>query len=1094
MKKEFLLIICAAVLIATCQLVLHDRHDAFASADTTVHVAPNRANLSAGAELVKPDPSTQLRILKHYSKLPLAFENNEGQTDSRVKFLSRGAGYTLFLTADEAVLSLPANNANDKRPRTNGRNESQQPLLVGRQLPSSESEQQSGNLILGMKLVGSGPHATVSGVGELPTKSNYFLGNDPNKWRTNLANYAKVKYAGVYPGVDLIYYGNQGQLEYDFVVAPGADPNVIRFRVTADHTSATSHRSAPVRITADGDLMVKMDGGEIRLHKPIAYQTNDSDSKDYVKTQYVLGRKQSQISLAVASYDKRRPLVIDPVLSYSTYLGPYGAVNAIAVDASGNAYVTGGNSRTGFPTTPGAFQTTCTGGCSNNGSAFVSKLNPSGSALIYSTYLNGTGGSYGDSIAVDSAGDAYVTGSTYSPDFPITTGAFQTACTACAGGGDNAFVTKLNPSGSALVYSTFLGGSVEDGGNGIALDASGNAYVTGGSHSSDFPVTPGSFQPIYDSSATNSDAFVTKLNAQGSALIYSTYLGGSSGGGQIVANSAGNAYVMGGTQSPTFPTTPGAFATSCKNCGPGQDAAGHPLQVAFVTEFNTSGSALVYSTFLGGSDADFPSGMALDASGNIYVTGYTYSNDFPVTAGAFQTTCKGGNCGGKLSDVFLSKLNSTGSALVYSTYIGGSGYDGGGGVVVDGAGDAYVSGQTISTDFPVTAGAFQSQCNNCNLTNYSGDAFVLEMNPSGSALLYSTYLGGSGEDAGTAISVDTSGSIYPAGWAFSTDFPTTVGAFQTTASAGGGGGFVAKFAFGSTQPGPAATVTPSSLDFGSLLIGTTSGSKTITLSSNGGAALAISSIDVTGTNSSDFSQTNNCGASVAAGTSCSIAVTFSPTATGAMTASVTITDNASNSPQTVSLTGTGTDYSFSAATGSNCPSSGNCSTSATVTAGQTATYDLQVSPVSGFNGTVTLGCTDALAKSTCAVSPTSVTVNGTTATAFTATVTTTASSALGPLSKPTTWRTPSQPMLNFLILFALALLLAGSMVAVSNSRRRLVPVFALLIVSLVWIASCGGGGSSGGGGGNSGTPSGTVTITGSSNGVNHSVSLNLTVN
>jgi len=1087
MKKEFGIILCVAVLIATCQLVKHDWRDARTSGGPKGFVAAKKANLSTGAELAKPDPSTQLRILENYGKLPLAFEENRGQVDPRVKFVSHSAGYSLFLTSDEAVLSVPENVPKKKRPSANQGNKARQSPVVDSHLSSRELEQQPRHLRLGMKLVGSDPHVTVSGVDELPTKSNYFIGSDPKKWQTNLANYARVKYAGVYPGVDLIYYGNQSQLEYDFIVTPGADPSIIRFNVAADHTSAIGHRAAPLRITADGDLMVRIDGSEIRLHKPLAYQTNGSGPKEYVKTEYVLEPEQSQISLAVASYDRGRTLVIDPVLSYSTYLGPSGGIYAIAVDASGNAYVTGGNNRTGFPTTPGAFQTTCTGSCSNYGASFVSKFNSTGSALLYSTYLGGTLGiTFGNSIAVDSAGDAYVTGQTGASDFPTTSGALQTTCKACAAGHATAFVTKLNSSGSALTFSTFLGGNNAESGAGIALDASDNAYVTGFTSSSNFPVTSGCYQSK-NNGQTN--AFVTELNATGSGLIYSTYLGGTNADTAtgIALSAAGNAYIVGNTGSNDgFPTTPGAFQ-SCPKCG----------NVLFVTELSTDGTTLVYSTLLGGiTEANYPGGIAVDSSGNAYVTGVTYASDFPTTAGAYQTTCPTGNCGpingGRGSGIaFLTKFNPSGTAALYSTYLGGNGYSAATDVVADGGGNAYVGGYTESLNFPVTPDAFQSACTNCTTNN--GDAFLSEVNTSGSSLIYSTYLGGSQkvqEDAAHGIALDSNGNIYLAGQALSTNFPTTPGAFQPTASSSTIGAFVAKFTFGS----PAAVVAPANLSFGSIVVGSSSGSQPITLDNSGSEALTISSVAISGPNSSDFSQTNNCGTSVAAGTSCSIAVTFSPTATGAMTASVTITDNASNSPQTVSLTGTGTDYSFSAATGSNCPSGGNCSTSATVTAGQTATYDLQVSPVSGFNGTVTLGCTDALAKSTCVVSPTSVTANGTTATAFTATVTTTASSALGPLSKPTTWRTPSQPMLNFLILFALALLLAGSMVAVSNSRRRLVPVFALLIVSLVWIASCGGGGSSGGGGGNSGTPSGTVTITGSSNGVNHSVSLNLTVN
>ncbi|HVB56997.1 MAG TPA: SBBP repeat-containing protein [Candidatus Acidoferrales bacterium] len=943
-----------------------------------------------------------------------------------------------------------------------------------------------------MKLVGADPTAPISGLDELPGKSNYFVGNDRKKWRTNISNYAKVKYTGVFPGVDLVYYGSQRQLEYDFLVAPDADPSPIQFSLAGVRKPVNKHRKGPVEIAVNGDLIVKMDGGEVQFHKPVAYQESGSGIRHFVEARYILGGGQ-QVSLAVGSYDRRRPLVIDPVLSYSTYLGPSGGVSSIAVDTSGNAYVTGGNTGTGFPTTPGAFQTTCPGGCFPAGAAFVSKLNATGSALVYSTYLDGSngGGAFGEDIAVDSGGDAYVTGQTGSANFPITTGAFQTVCHACFGGNGSyqtGFVTKLNSTGSALLYSTFLGGSTREIAFGIALDPSDNAYTTGETWSSDFPVTAGSFQPIYQ---TGGDAFVTELNSAGSALIYSTYLGGANSEGvRIKVNSAGNAYAVGGTQSPSFPTTPGAFAPTCNKCGPGTDPGGHPLQDVFVTEFSTNGSALVYSTFLGGSDGDFPGGIALDSSGNVYVTGATYSNDFPVTPGAFQTACGGGSCSGELGDAFVSKLNSTGSALLYSTYLGGNSYDAGTSIAVDSSGDAYVGGLTTSLDFPVTSGAFQTQCNNCSLTNYVSDAFMSELNPSGSTLLYSTYLGGSNEDYVGGIALDANGNIYLGGGTISTDFPTTAGSYQPTATSSSVGAFVAKFAFGSTQSGSAASITPPNLDFGTVVIGAKSSSQDITLSSTGSAALSISTIGISGANSSDFSQTNNCGASVAPDTSCTITVTFSPTVTGVMAASVTISDNASNSPQSISLSGTGTDFSLSAATGSNCPSGGNCSTSATVTAGQAATYNLQVAPVSGFNGTVTLSCGDALAKSTCSVSPSSVTVNGTAASALAVTVTTTAASMLGPYSTPASRRPSGPPVLPALLVLVVALFIAES-AAARNPRRRLVPALAILAMSLVWMVGCGGGSSSGG---SAGTPSGTITVTGTSSGVNHSESLNLTVN
>jgi hypothetical protein len=538
------------------------------------------------------------------------------------------------------------------------------------------------------------------------------------------------------------------------------------------------------------------------------------------------------------------------------------------VDASGNAYVTGTTESGDFPTTPGAFQTTCGGG------AFVTKLNADGSALLYSTYLCG-GGGY--SIAVDGSGNAYITGWA-GPGFPTTPGAFQPMFHF---GGEDAFVTKLNAAGSALLYSTYLGGSDADGGYGIAIDESGNAYVTGFALSLDFPTTPGAFQTARRG---GSDAFVSKLNSTGSALVYSTYLGGSDsedgpyGYGSIAVDVSDNAYVTGNTSSSNFPTTPGAFHTTLVGCCPD----------AFVTKLNAAGSAPVYSTYLGGS-IDYGTGIAVDASGNAYITGDA-AQSIPTTPGAFQTTCARG--GG----AFVSKFNATGSALVYSTYLcGGGGYS----IAVDGSGNAYIAG-TAGPGFPTTPGAFQ--------TTYrrGGDAFVSKLNAAGSALHYSTYLGGSGRDSGGGVAVDASGNVYVAGQSSSSDFPTTPGAFQTTFAGGtafGGDAFVSKFSFVAAP----VSLTPASVSFLLLrTVGTTSLPQTVKLTNVGSGELEITGITVTGPSAGDFFQSNNCPAAVAAGASCLITVAFTPTGQGVRTASVSIAYNAPGSPQTVPLTGRGT--------------------------------------------------------------------------------------------------------------------------------------------------------------------------------------------
>src|SRR5438132_548275 len=449
----------------------------------------------APATRISPElpQATKPQVLAAYGKLPLSFEANDGQADPQVKFLSRGSGYTLFLTPTEAVLTLTKADGHAKR-RISG-----EATLV-------EPEKRAGT-VLRMRLVGANPAPEVAGVGELPGKSNYFLGNDPTKWRTNVSTYAKVEYREVYPGVNLVYYGNQRQLEHDFVVSPGADPKVITLAFEGVDG---------VAIDALGDLVLRTVGGEVRLRKPVVYQEQNRQ-RAVIPTRYVL-TAEHQVAFEVAAYDATKPLIIDPVLVYSTYLGGSGsdASSGIAVDTQGNAYVTGVTRSSDFPTTAGAFQTTF-GGLIN---AFVTKLNPTGTALLYSTYLGGFGSNQGFAIAVDTLGNAYVTGGAVR-DFPTTLGAFQPAF---GGGFFDAFVTKLNPTGTALVYSTFLGGSNDDEGFGIAADAAGNAYVTGFTQSSNFPTRAGAFQATFGGVE---DTFVTKLDPTGAALVYSTYLGGS---------------------------------------------------------------------------------------------------------------------------------------------------------------------------------------------------------------------------------------------------------------------------------------------------------------------------------------------------------------------------------------------------------------------------------------------------------------------------------------------------------------------------------------------------------------------------------------
>ena len=771
-----------------------------ATALTQFHRPITNGHVSSKIESAGMRQAANLRVIETYGKLPLSFEANQGQTGSEVRFLSRGNGYSLFLTSNEAVLSLQSRDGTSRpavdregatttphledqfgplaSARGSGwlfrerRGEPEGPAGRGRVPYGPNPNRDRKGAVLRMKLVGANPAAQVTGLEQLPGKSNYFIGNDPAKWRTNVPTYAKVRYGNVYSGIDLVYYGNQRQLEYDFVVAPGADPRDIRLAIQ----SRDREGAVALRIDGEGDLVLESEGSELRLHQPVIYQ-EISGARQRIGGNFVVhgtpgqvhgkpGQVQGgrQVGFEVARYDASKPLIIDPVLTYSTYLGGSNGDEGlgIAVDSSGNAYVTGWTSSTNYPTT-NAFQA-ATGGLQD---AFVTKLNAAGSALVYSTYLGGSGGETGFGIAVDSSGNAYVTGQTQSSNFP-TANAFQAANGNPGFSPADAFVAKLNAAGSALVYSTYLGGSGNDWGAGIAVDASGNAYVTGTTYSTNFP-TANAFQAAFGGCGNCGDAFVTKLNAAGSALVYSTYLGGGDfdAGQGIAVDSSGNAYVTGGTSSADFPT---ANAFQAKFGG---------YIDAFVTKLNATGSALVYSTYLGGSSRDHGLGIGVDSSGNAYVTGQTDSTNFP-TANAFQAAFGGGY----RLDAFVTKLNAAGSALVYSTYLGGSGEDSGQGIAVDSSGNAYVTGSTQSTNFP-TANAFQAAFGGTR------DAFVTKLNTAGSALVYSTYLGGSGNEYGNGIGVDSSGNAYVTGWTQSTNFPTA-NAFQA-AFGGSGDAFVTKF-------------------------------------------------------------------------------------------------------------------------------------------------------------------------------------------------------------------------------------------------------------------------------------------------------------
>jgi hypothetical protein len=675
---------------------------------------------------------------QNYAKLPMNFEATEAEASRLTTFQSRAAGYAVSIAPDRTVLAL-----------------------AGLQHPSARSSKTIPGLpkaqpfppmnrpiIVGMRLVGANARATMAGLNELEAKSNYYLGSDPAKWRTGISRYEKVQCKDIYPGIDVVYYGNRVQLEFDFVISPGASPEILRL---------TFEGTESIRVDENGDLVLHTSDREIKLQAPTTYQVRDGQRHAIPARYGITG--ENEVSLQVAAYDKSSALVVDPVLSYSTYLGgsDFDFGGNIAADNAGNAYVTGYTVSTDFPVKGHSLLNSNQGGADS----YVSKFSPNGT-LLYSTYLGGNGDDFGLGITTDSLGNIYVTGQTYSTNFPV-----KNALQSSAGGGSDAFVTKLSRTGE-LVYSTYLGGSSDDIGTFITVDPAGNAYLTGQTYSTNF-ATKNAPQPA---NAGGSDAFITKLNPSGSELVYSTYLGGSGNDDEaygIAIDQFRNAYVAGYTNSGDFPT---------KNALQPYPAGGYD---AFVTKLNSYGSALIYSTYLGGSDDENGLEIAVDHLGNAYLTGSTCSNDFPVMNAAQAQL--GGIC-----DAFVTKLNSKRSALLYSTYLGGSDFDFARGIGIQdlpSGASAYVSGLTCSTDFPVVNAIQATPGGNC-------DAFVDKLSPSGASSAYSTYLGGSDFDMSHGVAVDLRGNAYVAGFTCSTDFPT-VKAFQAIAG-GNCDAFVTKIA------------------------------------------------------------------------------------------------------------------------------------------------------------------------------------------------------------------------------------------------------------------------------------------------------------
>jgi ASPM-SPD-2-Hydin domain-containing protein/beta-propeller repeat-containing protein/centrosomal CEP192-like protein len=1132
-----------------------------------------------------------------YAKLPLSFEENQGQTARPVRFISHGSGYELFLTPQEAVLAL----SNPVRLDLSPRHRFATLLALRKARQASQTQQLTA---VRLRFEGANPEPQIVGTGEMPGKVNYFIGNDPKKWHTDVPTYTQVKYTNVYSGIDLVFYGNQRRLEYDFIIAPGANPRAIRLDVEG---------ARKLRVNANGDLVLAVGSRKLEFQKPVVYQQVNGQRHE-IAGRYALA-DDHRVTFAVGNYDRSEPLILDPVLNFSTYLG--GSSDdiglAIAVDGNHNVVVAGTSTSTNFPTTSNAFMPQPL--ASNaGGAAFVTEINPTGTQLVYSTYLAGsTPAETANGVAVDPSGKIYVTGETASSDFPTnsTVAPLKPGPNPANANVGTSFLTKLDPAAltgaASLVYSSYIGGPNGDFGTGVAADSSGNAYVTGFTISppgsggainnlADFPVTAGAIQAFL--SNTNGNAFLTRIDTTQSgnaSLIYSTYLGGNGAnaaalgfGDQalgVAVDTSSNAYLVGTTSSTDFPTTSNAFQ---QNTSP-------PAAVAkgttFISRINTTAGSLVYSSYLGGEDSEFGTAIALGPNNVAYLTGSTTSLTFPTTSGAFQAMSPTPTANTEHAFIGLIDTGQVGSASrTYATYLGGNNVDTGNGIQADALGNAYVAGSTVSAQFPTTPGAFQPV-----YPGAQSDGFVTELNPGGKGnadLIYSTFFGGSsaaGHDLAQGIALDTTNNVYITGQTVSSDFPVfpKPGAFQTSLN-GTSDAFIAKLTliptlvvspttlnFGSVQigtanpptlpvtltnntnasiaftsaavsggspaaantdytvsantctggipagaspanqctvtvkfnptvvgmetatlkltdgdstspqsvtlsgtganPTPAVGLAPSTLTFGNQVVNTTSAAQNVTLTNTGTGPLTINSISASG----DFAETST-GASacpispatLAAGANCTISVTFTPTATGARMGTLTVTDNAAGSPHTVSLTGTGSnapDFTLTAMPNALTVAQGAVGTQVTIS----------VNPTNGFASAVALTCTGAPANSSCVLNPTSIT------SPTTSTLTFTAHAMLVPLpiSKPA----PPLSLLRIVPLFVALMLLF-----VLRSTRRLGTRLSMVsaIVICLTLAACSGTG------GPAKTAKGTypLTVTGTSGTLSHNTTVTVTVN
>lgn len=739
-----------------------------------LHAKRESKNAVNGAAKLSQSNNTALkhRALANYAALPVSFEANQGQTDPQVKYMARGNGYKLYLTSSQAILRVSGRHGDSdvRDMMMNKRRGAAETKAWIKKRYGNAHRGSSSQAEVRMNLLGPGAEATLSANEPQHAKLNYFIGKDPAKWLTNVPLYGRVNYSNVYPGIDLAFHGTAQRLEFDYLVSPGADPKPIQVSFEGIDKLQTNE---------SGDLILTTSAGPVELHKPVAYQVKDGVRSD-VDARFVI-KGHDQIAFAVGAYDHSRELVIDPTVFYSTYFGgdfaDYGI--AIAVDANGNSYVAGATDSNTLPGPAGSTVTASAG----TFDAFVTKIDTNGACVFTSIFGGTTGDDFPGGIAVDAQG-IYIGGTTSSSDFPTTAGAPQTIFQGgTTNGANDAFAVKLDLTGSLPpVWGTYIGGSDSDSGLGVAVDASHNVYVVGETYSGNLPVTDGSILNL-NSGSGNDDGYIAGVNATGTAFIQMRYIGGSSGdlATGVSIDGSGNIYISGITISSDLPVTAGVLQPSCGTDG-NCNAVGStgPFDDLFIASIKANLSGYNYITYFGGSVTDDAYAIAADASGNVFLTGRTTSPDFLLSGGTpFQSQLLG------TQNAFILGLNNTGSALAYESYFGGEASDLGTGIALDSGDNIYITGQTTSaTQFPLLNPTQPAPSGN-------SDAFVSVFGLNQNLLLFSTFLGGGGDEnqfAG-AIGVDAAENIYvtgdtDSGNGNSPSFPTTTGAIGSTSGGG----------------------------------------------------------------------------------------------------------------------------------------------------------------------------------------------------------------------------------------------------------------------------------------------------------------------